>query len=155
MHDPDRLEKRTRSLAALGGRIGDRGMRRARGRERGIAERINAIFDHCDVLLTPTIPHPPREIGRYDGRGWLWTTMGAANTTPFTIPWNTTGQPAMSVPAPSLVGGLPMGVQLVGRPGDEATLISLAAQLEAEVGWADRRPPVDKRRRDAVRDRGG
>ena len=143
MEHPDKLERRTRGVAALGRRIGDRGLRRAREREHRIAERINAIFDHCDVLLTPVVTHPPEAIGRYEGRGVAWTIFGAANTTPFTIPWNTTGQPAMSVPAPSLHDGLPMAVQLVGRPSDEATLISLAAQLEAEVRWADRRPPVD------------
>jgi amidase len=143
MDDPERLEPRTKSLAAVGRRFGERGLRRAREREHRIAERLNAVFDHCDVLLTPTIPQPPRAIGRYDGRGWIPTTLAAANTTPFTVPWNLTGQPAMSIPAPSLHEGLPMGVQLVGRPSDEATLISLAAQLEAEVGWADRRPPVD------------
>ena len=142
MHDPDKLEPRTKALAGLGRRISDKALGRARERGARIAEHINAIFEHCDVLLTPTIPHPPREVGRYDGRGWLYSTFGAANTTPFTIPWNVTGQPAMSVPAPSLHDGLPMGVELVGRPHDEATLISLAAQLEAEVGWADRRPPV-------------
>jgi amidase len=140
--DPDRLEARTKSLAAVGRRFGEGGLRRARERERRIAARINAIFDHCDVLVTPTLAHPPHAVGQYDGRGWLRTTMGAANFTPFTVPWNTTGQPAMSIPAPSLHDGLPMGVQLVGRPSDEATLISLAAQLEAEVGWAHRRPPV-------------
>jgi amidase len=107
-----------------------------------MTRRINRIFEHCDVLLTPTIPHPPRELGRWDGRGWLWTMMGASNTVPFMTPWNTTGQPGMSVPAPSLHDGLPIGVQLVGRPHDEATLISLAAQLEAEVRWPERRPPV-------------
>ena len=143
LEHPDRIERRTRSLAALGRRIGDGGLARARAREQRIAAGINAIFEHCDVLLQPTITHPPREIGRYDGRGWLWATAGAANTTPFTVPWNTTGQPALSVPAPSLHEGLPIGVQLVGRPHDEATLLSLGAQLEAEVGWADRRPPVD------------
>jgi len=143
MADPGRLEKRTRSLAGLGRRIGDGGLRRARERELKMAEKLRPTFEDFAVLVTPTIPHPPREIGRYDGRGWLWTLMGAANTAPFTTPWNTTGQPALSVPAPSLHEGLPMGVQLVGRANDEATLLSLAAQLEAEVGWAERRPPVD------------
>jgi amidase len=143
MADPERLEKRTRSLAAIGRRIGDKGVRAARNREPKIVEKLRPTFEQFDVLVTPTIPHPPRDIGRYDGRGWLWTVMGAANTAPFTTPWNTTGQPAMSVPAPSLEDGLPMGVQLVGRPHDESTLISLAAQLEAEVGWPERRPPVD------------
>jgi amidase len=142
MDDPERLEARTKSLASIGRRIGDRGLRRARERERGIAERINAVFDHCDVLLTPTLAHAPHPVGRYDGRGWLPAVWAAANFTPFTTPWNTTGQPAMSIPAPSLRDGLPMAVELVGRPSDEATLISLAAQLEAEVGWPDRRPPA-------------
>jgi amidase len=139
---PDQVEKRTRALAGLGGRVSDKALARARDREAGDAARINALFDDHDVLLTPTITHPPREIGRYDGRGWLWTTMGAANTTPFTTPWNVTGQPAVSVPAPSTHDGLPLGVQLIARPHDEATLIALAAQLEAEVGWPERRPPV-------------
>ena len=143
MHDPSALESRTRRLVSVGRRIGDGGLRRAREREAKMAAQVNAIFDDVDVLLTPTITHPPHEVGRYEGRGFVWTTMGAANTTPFTTPWNTTGHPALSVPAPSLHDGLPIGVQLVGRPHDEATLISLGAQLEAEVRWADRRPPVD------------
>jgi amidase len=143
MADPERLEKRTRSLAWLGRRIGDGGLRRARERERKMVDKLRPTFEDFEVLVSPTIPHPPREVGRYDGRGWLWALMGAANTAPYTTPWNTTGQPAMSVPAPSLHDGLPMGVQLISRPNDEATLISLAAQLEPEVGWAERRPPVD------------
>ena len=143
LDDPERIEKRTRSLAGIGRRISAKALRSARDREAGIAQKINAVFDHCDVLLQPTIPHPPRDVGRYDGRGWIYAVMGASNTAPFTSVWNATGQPALSVPAPSLEGGLPMGVQLVGRPSDEATLLSLGAQLEAEVGWADRRPPVD------------
>ena len=52
------------------------------------------------------------------------------------------GQPACSVPAGLDHDGLPVGVQLVGRPDDEATLLSLSAQLEGARQWADRRPPV-------------
>jgi amidase len=58
----------------------------------------------------------------------------------FTQAWNVTGQPAASIPAP-VEGGLPIGAQLVARPNDEATLLSLSAQLERELGWPDRRPP--------------
>ena len=62
------------------------------------------------------------------------------------VPWygvfNATGQPAASVPAGFDADGLPLAVQLVGRPDDEATLLSLAAQLEGERPWPDRRPPV-------------
>jgi amidase len=53
-----------------------------------------------------------------------------------------TGQPACSVPAGFSVDGLPLAVQLVGRPDDEATLLSLAAEIEAERHWADHRPPI-------------
>jgi Asp-tRNA(Asn)/Glu-tRNA(Gln) amidotransferase A subunit family amidase len=55
--------------------------------------------------------------------------------------WNVTGQPAASVPAGLSSRGLPLAVQLLGRPSDEATLISLAAQIEAERRWPDQRPP--------------
>jgi amidase len=65
-----------------------------------------------------------------------------AATYPFTIPWNATGQPAAAVPAGFGASGLPLSVQLVGRPNDESTLLALAAQLEAERPWGDRRPPV-------------
>jgi amidase len=61
---------------------------------------------------------------------------------PFPGAWNLTGQPAASVPAGLGEGGVPVAVQLVARPGDETTLLSLAAQLEAERPWADLRPPV-------------
>jgi amidase len=57
--------------------------------------------------------------------------------------WNYTGQPAAAVPAGFTADGLPLSVQLVGRPNDEATLLSLAAQIEAERPWADRLPPLD------------
>jgi amidase len=62
--------------------------------------------------------------------------------TPFTPPWNIAGNPAIAVPAGLGSDGLPVGVQLVGRPHDEATLLSLAAQLEAERPWAGTRPPA-------------
>jgi amidase len=65
-----------------------------------------------------------------------------SRTYPFTGAWNYTGQPAAAVPAGFTEDGLPLSVQIIGRPRDEATLISLAAQLEAERGWPERRPPV-------------
>jgi amidase len=60
---------------------------------------------------------------------------------PYPGTWNYLGNPAASVPAGFDDDGLPLSVQIVGRPEDEGTLLSLAAQIEAERPWADRRPP--------------
>jgi amidase len=102
-----------------------------------------AFFDDYDVLVTPTVAGPPPIIGSYrDPNNPIAEFLNAASLVPFTPPWNTTGQPAASVPLHWDDQGLPVGVQLVGRPADEATLIRLSAQLEEAQPWADRRPPV-------------
>jgi amidase len=70
------------------------------------------------------------------------TLNAAAAKVPFYGVFNATGQPACSVPAGFDHAGLPLAVQLAGRPRDEATLLALAAQLEQARPWADRRPPL-------------
>jgi amidase len=82
------------------------------------------------------------EVGRWAGQGALRTVTGMSRTYPYTGPWNHLGNPAASVPIGFSKKGMPLAVQLVGRRNDEATLLSLAAQLEAESPWADHRPPV-------------
>ncbi len=62
--------------------------------------------------------------------------------TPFTSPYNMTGQPAVSLPLHWTSEGLPVGIQLVARPMHESTLVSLAAQLESARPWAHRHPEV-------------
>jgi amidase len=139
---PERLEKRTRQLARLGRLTGDRGVRRARAAEEERARRINAIFDDVDVLLTPTLPSQPDRLGRFADRSLATTIAGVAGMVGFTQVWNVTGQPVASIPAPVPEGGLPIGAQLVGRPDDEATLLSLSSQLERELRWPERRPAL-------------
>ena len=140
---PEALEPRTRQAAALGRLIGERGVRWARSKEEERTRRINAVFDDADVLLTPTIPHPAHEAGYYARVGLTLSINRASKTVVFCNIWNLTGQPAIAVPTRSTgPGGIPLSAQFVGRPNDEGTLISLAAQLEAEVGWPERRPPV-------------
>ncbi len=139
---PERLESRTRGFGRLGGMLPDGLFERAmRGREVDAA-RINALFDSFDVLVTPVMGGTAIPVRRWEGRGALRTAIGMGRFYPYCIPWNHLGNPAMSVPMGFAADGLPLAVQIVGRSGDEATLLSLAAQLEAERPWAGRRPPV-------------
>jgi len=141
LEHPERLERRMRALVRLGGLLGPGPLAWARSRELAYAARLNRQLADHDVLLTPVTPAPPPRIGACEGRGWVWTTAVAAATAPHAACWNVTGQPACSVPAGFGADGLPRAVQLVGRPNDEATLVWLAAQIEAERPWAQSRPP--------------
>jgi amidase len=108
------------------------------------ARRIVTFWDEIDVVLTPTLALPPVPIG------WQLEGIDGAveqlhrNTvfTPFTAIANLTGQPAMSLPLHVGGDGLPIGVQAIGAPAREATLLRLAAQIEAARPWHERRPPL-------------
>jgi amidase len=138
---PERLERRTRAMARIGELVPPALVAWTRQREAQVAARYNRGLEDHDVLLTPVTPAPPPRIGRCEGRGWLWTATVSAAVVPYCAPWNLVGQPACAVPAGFGADGLPRAVQLVGRSGDEATLLALAAQLEAERPWASERPP--------------
>jgi amidase len=101
------------------------------------------FLDH-DLWLTPTLAEPPVPLGTFDSPpdNPLQGFARAADFVPFTPICNVTGQPAMSVPLYWNAEGLPVGTHFVGRFGDEATLLRLAAQLEQARPWTDRRPPV-------------
>jgi amidase len=139
---PERLELRTRRLAGVGRLLSADRVARTRANEPGFAARLGEVFRDFDVLLTPTIPMPAWPSLKFQGRSTFAAVMGAAEITPFTVPWNVTGQPAASVPAGFTDDGLPLAVQLIGRAHDEAALLSLSAQIEAERPWADRRPAL-------------
>jgi amidase len=95
-----------------------------------------------DVYLTPTLTQPPRPVGYYD---MSLTDLDAYNAlwadAVFMAPFNVSGQPAMSLPL-GMSGPWPVGVQVVGRPGDETTVLQVATVLEQVMPWRDRRPPV-------------
>jgi amidase len=136
------LERRTRGFGKLGGLLPDKLYEAAlKGRDAD-ERRVNAIFDHCDVLVMPVMGGTAIPVRRWQGRGALYTVLGMSRFYPFCIPWNHLGNPAMSVPMGIAADGMPTAVQIVGRPGDEGTLYSLAAQLEAARPWADKRPPI-------------
>jgi amidase len=105
--------------------------------------RVVAFWNDYDILVTPTVPMPPPPVGWIFEEDDPWSQFARAGlVVPFTAPVNITGQPAVSVPLHWSEAGLPIGVQLIGRPADEATLIRLSAQLEDARPWADRRPPI-------------
>jgi amidase len=108
-----------------------------------IARNVVAFWGEFDVVVTPTLAMLPVPIG------WTWedtdgeplAAFGRQTLfTPFTPLLNVTGQPAASVPLHTSADGLPVGVQLIGRPFDEATLFRLSAQLEEARPWAGRFP---------------
>jgi len=127
--------ERGRAASAIdhAGRINDL---RAMGRE------VAADLRPYDVFLTPTLTQPPRPRGFYD---MSMTDLDAYNAlwadAVFMTPFNISGQPAMSLPL-GQAGHMPAGVQLVGRMGDEGTLLAVATVLEQAMPWRDRRPPV-------------
>jgi amidase len=95
-----------------------------------------------DAVLTPTLAMPPRPVGWFDEVDPAQNFERQKLFTPFTALYNVSGQPAVNVPLHWSEDGLPIGVMLAGRMGDEATLISLSAQLEQARPWQDRHPPI-------------
>src|SRR5438128_308763 len=141
MAHPRRLERRAPGMGRLGAVIPEALLERSLAGEEQFTRRLNSVLEQHDVLITPTTATPPPRIGQFQGRGALWTLNMVAGMVPYNGVWNVTGQPAASVPAGFGADGLPRGVQLVGRPGDEAALLALAGQIEAERQWPAERPP--------------
>jgi amidase len=139
---PERLEARTRAFARIGGLLSDKRISSIRGAESIAAERIQSIYDDVDVVVTPGTALGPSRIGAYQRRGAISTLTLVTARVPFQAMLNVTGQPAAVVPWDLDGKGVPTSIQLVGRPFDEATLLSLAAQIEQARPWAQRRPPV-------------
>ncbi len=139
----DRLEPLTKGYRRIA-RVGAPGwaVRRAVRHEAADRDRIGRVFDGHDVLLTPMTAGPAVPVGSHRERRPLASLIAQSRYYPYAVPWNHTGQPAASVPAGLSAEGLPLSVQLVAPPNDEATLLSLAAQLEAERPWARRRPQL-------------
>jgi amidase len=100
----------------------------------------------------PPGPDPPSFVAAVDAGGGQrprpgpTLLNGGGPYVRYTAVWNLTGNPAASIPVGVAADGLPLGVQTVGRPGSEATLLALTAQLGAVRPWAQRRPPLSPAR---------
>ena len=139
----ERLDRRTRAFARIGGLVSERRVEAMRAAEAAVTARVNTIFDDVDVVITPGTATGPSRVGAYQRRGALATLALVAARVPFQAMFNVTGQPAAVVPWGMDGNGIPTSIQLVGRPFDEATLLALGAQIEAARPWAQRRPPCD------------
>lgn len=109
-----------------------------------ISRALADFFAGCDVYLAPTLCLPPVKIGELDTMANDLSQISPLlrRYMPGTSMFNMSGQPAMSVPLAWNAAGLPLGMMFAARYGDEATLFRLAAQLEQERPWKDKRPPV-------------
>jgi amidase len=98
---------------------------------------------HLDAVLVPTLAMLPRPIGWFTQDGDPAVDFERQKRfTPYTAMYNMTGQPAISLPLAVSTEGLPIGMMLVGRPGGDADLLTLAAQIEAAQPWHERRPEI-------------
>jgi amidase len=114
----------------------------AEGRMKALARAVVSFLAPYDLVLTPALARPPVPIGEIHGRGpdpWDHYRR-SGHFTPFTAVCNITGLPAISLPMFQDDDGLPLAVQLIGRPLGEGVLLAVASQLEQALPWADRRP---------------
>ncbi|MEY9964557.1 amidase [Streptacidiphilus sp. MAP12-16] len=144
--DPEResvLMPLTRHLRAEGVHVSGPDFATALYTFRAVGALVASLQEEYDVILTPTLAQPPAQIGGLrDDADPAQEFANLTAFTPFTPLYNATGQPSVSLPLHWTEAGLPIGVMLGGRYGDEATLIALSAQLERARPWISRKPPV-------------
>lgn len=116
-------------------RRGQRVARKVRpASEDGFAETARAWLSEFDVFVNPTLAREPVPVGTWR-KGWVRTVLSIGNWV-LTTPWNLAGCPAISLPFGTFDNGLPLGIQLVGPPGSDTTLLALAVQMERANPWA-------------------
>ncbi|MFJ9741962.1 amidase [Streptomyces sp. NPDC101166] len=138
---PALLDRRTHGAARLGRLLGGAPLRAARRAEAVLHRRIGGFFDRYDVVLAPTTAAPPLRIGAMARLSGFATDRAMIAACPYAWPWNVLGWPGVNVPAGFTPGGLPVGAQLLGPANSEPLLLSLAAQLEAQLRWHELWPP--------------
>ena len=136
------LEKVNRWLLGRARRVDNGAYQRAVGQTQLIARKLVAFCEPYDVLVLPTYMHSSIRVGE-------WAKLRPAKTLEKIIHWiapcppfNASGQPAISIPTGFDPNGVPIGVQLVGRPASETLLIALAARIEEARPWRQKRPEI-------------
>ena len=136
------LEPLTRWLVEQGRQLGARELAVALSKLTAFERSIIRQFRGYDAVLTPAMAQTPRPLGWYSIDDPELNFAQQVQYTPFTSFANVTGLPAISLPVYQTAEGIPMGVQLIGKPGGEATLLSIGAQLERRIGWQRRHPAM-------------
>jgi len=141
---PEQFEKHTWIMSETDKNLRASDLAMAMQNLQRFARKVAGFHETYDVWLTPTMNTPPPPLGFFEhvkeDRARARLRMEAAAY--YTSLCNVTGQPAISLPLHQTADGLPVGVQLIGRYGDEAALFRLSAQLEAAQPWADKWPGV-------------
>ena len=135
------LEPLTRWLVARGRALSARDLAEALAALSVFERSVIRQFAGFDAVLTPSLAMTPRPIGWYDQEDAELNFAQQVQYTPFTSFLNVSGLPAITLPVAMTDAGLPMGVQLIGRPGGEHVLLALGAQLERRLRWQERHPP--------------
>ena len=138
----ERVEPLTRWLVETGRAGGACELAAALAWLSGYERRLIRQLARFDAVLTPSLAMTPRPVGWYDPVDALRNFGQQVQYTPFTSFVNVAGLPAITLPVHVTTGGLPMGVQMIGRPGREDVLLAIGAQLERRLGWERRHPPA-------------
>lgn len=139
--DVTRLEPLTRWLIEVGRGVAARDLADALQWLSLFERRLITTFAPFDAVLTPSLAMTPRPLGWYDAEDGEENFAQQVRFTPFTSMVNVAGLPAITLPVATTEDGLPMGVQLIGRPGGEDVLLAIGAQLERRLSWHRRHPP--------------
>jgi amidase len=138
----DQLLPLTRYLREKGRKVSATELIFAQAYLQGMMRPAIGVLTKYDAFLSPTLASPPVPVGYFDEVEPAENFERQKRFTPFTPMYNISGQPAVNLPLYWNAEGLPIGVMLAGRIGDEGTLISLSAQIEAARPWKDRHPPI-------------
>jgi amidase len=136
------VERVVAATAAKGEAVSGYDVFLAQGQMHAVGRRMATFHETYDVLMTPGLGHMPPRLGWLDmmmeDADEYWDRVAAFS--PYTVWFNLTGQPAISLPVGATAEGFPVSVQVVARFADEASLFRLSGQLETAMPWRDRRP---------------
>jgi len=135
------LEPLTQWLVARGRELSARDLGTALATLTRFERSVIRQFSRFDAVLTPALALTPRPVGWYDQQDPERNFEQQVQYTPYTSFANVSGLPAITLPVAVTDAGLPMGVQVIGRPGGEHTLLAIGAQLERRFAWQRRHPP--------------